>query len=578
MADTKAARMQRLLRLSLDQLAGTLQVADEARCDILIKGKNSLIRPETQQEHDAIASLEVLNEEYHEILVIALLLARLCASTEYQKSHRLARLIKLLQASEAAAHRYASGYNNVRTAIKAKGRLVRSVRQLKLARESLPLMWDAYQEAAASHQQTIGIEAYFNIAPYECHRGASELKHNENPLALDSTILEAYMKPVVTTAIDRTPRWPLETSRKSVVQYTSNQEKIAFSGSYAHVDQSEIDQSEIDQSEIDQSEIDQSIDLGAVNAIWHCLTESALCNENDKEAYLKLCLILEQEAGTTWRSGLNRQATWDTTTLTKGLTKISVDLGFIFGDDHTVVVWPSGKFNANRGRGIVLYCVQPLTTAPDDGLNYRYRPLVMEHAENDKQEAKPRLPASETNMALDLHPKTFMDLPAELRNIIYGFYLHNSSTEVKWDEVSRQFYEEVTPLWLAGKQFWCDLHNNRLQGKKITFMFDGNYSIRLLPSQAHIRRLAIPFGQHAEARTLYIDWTEQARGCGEVVVFEKNGRRALDRAGEPRYASALRKLIEILVEDNGTNGLSLIDAAVMADLLYIHHGWKSEGY
>ncbi|KAK5732586.1 hypothetical protein LTR17_010401 [Elasticomyces elasticus] len=562
MADTKAARMQRLLRLSLDQLAGTLQVADEARCDILIKGKNSLVRPETQQEHDAIASLEVLNEEYHEILVIALLLARLCASTEYRKSHRLARLIKLLQASEAAAHRYASGYNNVRTGIKAKGRLVRSVRQLKLARESLPLMWDVCQEAAASHQQTIGIEAYFNIAPYECHRGASELKHNENPLALDSMILEAYMKPVVTTAIDRTPRWPLETSRKSVVQYTSNQEKIAFSGSYAHVD---------------QSEIDQSIDLGAVNAIWHCLTESALCNENDKEAYLKLCLILEQEAGTTWRSGLNRQATWDTTTLTKGLTKISVDSGFIFGDDHTVVVWPSGKFNANRGRGIVLYCVQPLTTAPDDGLNYRYRPLVMEHAENDKQEAKPRLPASETNMALDLHPKTFMDLPAELRNIIYGFYLHNSSTEVKWEQdlqMKRRDELALPPLSEASS-FGATY---TLQRKKITFMFDGNYSIRLLPSQAHIRRLAIPFGQHAEARTLYIDWTEQARGCGEVVVFEENGRRALDRAGEPRYASALRKLIEILVEDNGTNGLSLIDAAVITDLLYIHHGWKNEGY
>ncbi|KAK4895023.1 hypothetical protein LTR27_006890 [Elasticomyces elasticus] len=295
-------------------------------------------------------------------------------------------------------------------------------------------------------------------------------------------------------------------------------------------------------------------DYGAVNAIWHSMTTTGMRNVGDRKAYLKLCgVLLTALLGEDDWNGEQESITWDPLHLAKGLHEDRIDLGIVFGDDTSVVVWPLGKINTSA---IIIFCVLQVDVLHGGGKStWRYRAI---DAATDSPEPSTTAGASDY---LFNHGRNSDGL---------GWWDHNQRlVDFSLPEicaVNRQIFLEVAPVWLLTRSFSiqvpthrpCGPYGFRMGHARIAAgaLSAGNSCIGSLPSEAHVQELVY----HLSAGTKITILVE-----GHVDVNISRGYSSL-RA--EKYADGLRELAESLLDSKGTGGLSPADAAVIADFIW----------
>ncbi|KAK5689182.1 hypothetical protein LTR17_026455 [Elasticomyces elasticus] len=515
-----APGMHRLLRMQLDQLSHILHSANITRRETTSAKVGSWSTSERQQEKTTLNTLKQLDKEYHERLVVSRTIIRLCMSAVYQQPHRFKRLQQLLQLTQDAADRYTKCLHFVHS----------------LESESLSLVWECSRATVESSKQgMVDVEQYFDTAPYDHRMLALRQGFDKEIMAI-----EHYLGPLTTVPTDKEPIW-----WHSTLQSTNH------------------------------------LDYGAINSIWHSLTRQGMRDAGDRRGYLKLCGLLL----TAWLGedvfdpdSEDEKVTWAPELLSMGLRGIHIDLGIIFGDDTSIVVWPLGR---SDGASLVIYCAE---LSFDGRHQWQYKSLAYADVEQDADTASTKsapLPASIAQ------PKTLFDLPAELRNTIYTEYFLYSERDSKEVEglarmqklndftlprlcaVNRQLLFEVAPLWLASTTFsiHCFSYRRVSTRRLVSYALADNHSgIKLLPSPAHIRHLEYNIPCHGNLR---ITVGEEA----QVEVIE-NTSVTLTSVPMQRGLKALWELVQHLVADNGTGGLSLVDAAVILDFVWHRLGEK----
>ncbi|KAK4960917.1 hypothetical protein LTR10_001406 [Elasticomyces elasticus] len=533
-----APGMRRLLRMQLDQLSHILHSANVTRRETTSAKLGSWSTSEHQQEKTTLDTLMQLDKEYHERLVVSRMVIRMCMSAVYQQPHRFKRLQQLLQSTQDAADRYTKCLHfvhSLESEVSACHRLHSANKQIVLACKSLSLVWECSHATVESSQGMVDVEQYFDTAPYD--HGVLALRQGFDK---EIMVIEHYLGPLTTVPTDKEPIW-----WHSTLQSTNH------------------------------------LDYGAINPIWHSLTRQGMRDAGDRRGYLKLCGLLL----TAWLGedvfdpdSEDEKVTWAPEILSMGLRGIHIDLGIIFSDDTSVVVWPLGK---SDGASLVLYCAE----ASFDGRHqWQYKSLasadVEQNADTVSTKSAP-LPASIAQ------PKTLFDLPAELRNAIYTEYLVylerdskgfgglagmqklNDFTLPRLCAVNRQLLFEVAPLWLASTTFSMHCFSYRRVSTKRLVSYalaDDHSGIKLLPSPAHIQHLEYNIPRHGNLR---ITVREEA----QVDVIEDTSV-TLTSMPMHRCLKALRELVQHLVADNGTGGLSPVDAAVILDFVWHRLGEK----
>ncbi|KAK3110221.1 hypothetical protein LTR53_015698 [Teratosphaeriaceae sp. CCFEE 6253] len=532
-----APSARRLLRIHLEQLTSILKLADDARAKASTSHQRSwptTTREEKGPEHEAF---EKLDKEYTERLLLTRCISVLCQSAAYQRPLRITRLQALLAGCEKAGHLYVAALedggtdDSVRTAALL-------ARQLPLAIESLQQAW-LHHSALPPSSGYIEAAEYLDTAWYECVRVAACLREE-----MGTMLLEGYDWPLKTVAISRKP---LDT-----------------------------------QPALQAAE--QYIDYGAVNTIWHALTNANLRDRWDTTAYFRLVGAMFAASLVEDTQGLHKTSRWSPQIFIRGLAGMDFDLGIVFHDDPATVVWPLGRAHSSS-RGIIIYCVRPRSTGYS--FNWRYRTLVdpmSDVAEIETNAIVTLAPTVDDATSPGPRPKSFTDLPAELRNAIYADAIGIDDWGFLWTDVmretgcrtlpelcgvSRQIYRQVQALCLAGTAISAGYNETRwgnldeIGGLRFDY---GSYWMDTLSDEAHFRRFElaahIPQGSEVVYITLHEDLG--ARGAQTIELREFS-----HYPGEEK-AESLRELVQILLEDNGTGGLSLVDAAVMAEIIHWH--------
>ncbi|KAK5680898.1 hypothetical protein LTS10_006656 [Elasticomyces elasticus] len=534
-----APGMHRLLRMQLDQLSHILHSANVTRRETTSAKVGSWSTSERQQEKTTLGTLKQLDKEYHERLVVSRTIIRLCMSAVLQQPHRFKRLQQLLQSTQDAADRYTKCLhfvNSLENEVSACYRLHSANKHIALACKSLSLVWEySHATVESSKQGMVDVEQYFDTAPYD-HRMLALRQGFDKEIM----VIEHYLGSLTTVPTDKESTW-----WHSTLQSTNH------------------------------------LDYGAINSIWHSLTRQGMRDAGDRRGYLKLCGLLL----TAWLGedvfdpdSEDEKVTWAPKLLSIGLRGIHIDLGIIFGDDTSVVIWPLGKSDSTA---LVIYCTEP---SFDGRHQWQYRSLVSADVDQDANTASTEsapLPASIAQ------PKTLFDLPAELRNAIYTEYFLYSERDSKDVEgragmqklndftlprlcaVNRQLLLEVAPLWLGSTTFsmHCFSYRRVSTRRLVSYAIADNHSgFKLLPSPAHIRHLEYNIPCHGSLR---ITVQEEA----QVEVIEDTSV-TLTSIPMQRCLKALRELVQHLVADNRTGGLSPVDAAVVLDFVWHRLGEK----
>ncbi|KAK4960916.1 hypothetical protein LTR10_001405 [Elasticomyces elasticus] len=296
----------------------------------------------------------------------------------------------------------------------------------------------------------------------------------------------------------------------------------------------------------------QYSDYGAVNSIWYSLGEKGIIDSDDLGAYRKLCRLLpttslvfakDEEVSCEdddceyhghlrydHNPSCSYKARWAPHELAIAMTDMHVDVGFVFCDDHSVIVWPLGMVHAVQGRGIVLYCRpqhHPRASCYDLGPAWCYTSLrtTGEHCEGEEHND---IQGSDVK-----RPKGFLDLPPELRMQFYDAYFWLASNE--WHRtwwhlaemalpqlcmVNRQLRDEVTLQWLASWKIHCESSwdSSYVADQVLDY---GSYIGYQLSSRPLIRSLSINYKFHEDM--IDINSSEQVRSNKNVAVYMEDG-------------------------------------------------------
>ncbi|GAB1743248.1 hypothetical protein NU219Hw_g9097t1 [Hortaea werneckii] len=302
-------------------------------------------------------------------------------------------------------------------------------------------------------------------------------------------------------------------------------------------------------------------------------------------------------------------------TLAQGLRNLRVDVGYIFADDPSVIIWPLGKNTATAKANVVIHCTRTCTVSNawrykalrpcESGNVGQNERLVGETSSICRTLLQPDtavhnyglLSASEANYK----GRNFFDLPAELRNVIYTecvedpctefsplnlenicsgheHYGDNRSQHLSWLDPtalcrsSRRIRDEILPLLLADRYFKVDLLLGPRKHKKSTW---SSIDTHLLT--AHNKWLA------QCPNTAYLKTVELSARASKKPGFTVSIRLPLKDVSSGYNLTSVRgcfwrpetvpggynlsALIRIIVLDKETVGLSMADVACIAEFL-----------
>ena len=276
--------------------------------------------------------------------------------------------------------------------------------------------------------------------------------------------------------------------------------------------------------------------------------------------------------------------------LAKVMRGIGILLGFVFSDDVSTVVWPYGRHSSESGRDLVIYCEKV-------GLATRFSALRFLEAEGE-----PAIELSSRNRQMQLHlldgkqlksaqentsrdqveesPKRFplFRLPAELRNKVHAFYIssldfqHEGFRGGSWRkdirvpelaQTCRQMRDEVLSMFLASKTILLhmkgyDLGHRGVQVVNSKILSDRIWALNSVPAAANFTRVDII----TEDDEPGIDFKLRKSNHNYTLEVSDRWQNKYLPKLEVQYKQ-LHRLVKILVEDNTSYGLSLVDIAVV---------------
>ncbi|KAK3638437.1 hypothetical protein LTR56_013077 [Elasticomyces elasticus] len=568
MADATVAPRGKQLRIALHQITARLEDANNVRIEIkdtaMQIGPSKTYHPRVKEDRQD--DFKDVNEQYYDCMTVATLISNLCTSTAYQQDHRVARLSELLRLVKIAADEVVNSFDFIlgqapsvdnryaeTQTVSIKNRLESSTADVEAAGDAVIRLSQGRNDAPILSEETSSVAAYFGGSQYDLPKAADCLRQDQSTM-----VIEANRIPVHQVRADNNPLW-------------------------SH-------------HELEMEINTQNSDYGAVNSIWYSLGEKGIVDSGDLGAYRRLCdllptasLVFAKDEEVSCEDddcedhghlrydhspSCRYKARWAPHELAVAMTDMQVDLGFVFCDDHSVIVWPFGKVHSVQGRCIVLYCRpqhQPRASCYDLGPAWHYSSLrKIESHRKDEEHNKVQASTAK-------QPRVILDLPPELRMQIYDAYFSLASKEWRrtwWHLaemtlpalclVNRQFRDEVAPQWLASWKIHCESSwdSSYVADQVLGY---GTYIGYQLSSRPLIRSLSISYKFHEDM--IDIGLSEQARSSKKVAVYMEDGS---PKTVQQSYMKGLCELVEGLAEDNATYGLTLVDVMVINDFLRAH--------
>ncbi|KAK5706890.1 hypothetical protein LTR97_001882 [Elasticomyces elasticus] len=537
MADRIVASFSERLRLAMEQIIAPLKHAEDIQIDI--KDTAMQIGPymtcHPRAKEDRRNGFNNVNERYYDCLTVATLISKLCTSTAYQQDHRMSTLSELLRLVKNAAVEFVNSFDFIpgqtRSAdhqdvetqtANTKNHLDSSTADIQALGNAITRLWQGRNDAPILSRHSGSIAAYFDGGPYDLPKAAKCLRQDQGTM-----VTETNSRPVYQVRPDNKPLWSHHEPEMEVnTQYTN---------------------------------------YGPVNSTWYSLGEKRIVDSGDLGAYRELCRLLptaslvfakDEEVSCEdddcedhghlrcdHNPSCRYKARWALHELAVAMTDMHIDLGFVFCDDHSVIVWPLGMVHAVQGRG--------------------------EHCEGEEH--------NDIQGSVVKRPKGFLDLPPELRMQVYDAYFWLASNE--WHRtwwhlaemalpqlcmVNRQLRDEVTPQWLASWKIHCESSwdSSYVADQVLDY---GSYIGYQLSSRPLIQSLSISYKFHEDM--IDIDLSEQARSSKKIAVYMENGS---PKTVQQSYMKGMCELVEGLTEDNKTCGLTLVDVMVVNGFLRAH--------
>ncbi|KAK4974906.1 hypothetical protein LTR42_004115 [Elasticomyces elasticus] len=472
----------------MEQITAALKHAEDIRLEIkdtaMQFGPSMTCQPRVKE--DRRDGFNNINGRYYDCLTVATLISKLCTLTANQEDHRVSRLSELLRLVKNAADELSIFSTS------SWDKHGSSTADIEALGNAITRLWQGRNDAPILSEHPGSIAAYFDGGPYDLPKAPKCLRQDQGTMVIEA---------------NRVP---------------CNQVNTQYS------------------------------DYGAVNSIWYSLGEKGIIDSDDLGAYRKLCRLLpttslvfakDEEVSCEdddceyhghlrydHNPSCSYKARWAPHELAIAMTDMHVDVGFVFCDDHSVIVWPLGMVHAVQGRGIVLYCRpqhHPRASCYDLGPAWCYTSLrtTGEHCEGEEHND---IQGSDVK-----RPKGFLDLPPELRMQFYDAYFWLASNE--WHRtwwhlaemalpqlcmVNRQLRDEVTLQWLASWKIHCESSwdSSYVADQVLDY---GSYIGYQLSSRPLIRSLSINYKFHEDM--IDINSSEQVRSNKNVAVYMEDG-------------------------------------------------------
>ncbi|KAK5732585.1 hypothetical protein LTR17_010400 [Elasticomyces elasticus] len=552
MANRIAASFSQRLRLAMEQITAALKHAEDIRLEIkdiaMQIGPYMTCQPRVKV--DRRGCFNNINERYYDRLTVTTLISKLCTSTAYQQDHRMSRLSELLRLVKNAADEFVNSFDFIPGQTRSanhqavetqtasiKNHLESSTADIEALSDAVTRLWQGRNNAPILSEYPGSIVTYFDGGPYHLPKAAKCLRQDQGTM-----VIEANNIPVHQVRADIEPLW-------------------------SH-------------HELEMEMSTQYMNYGALNSIWRSLSEKGIVDSDDFEAYRKLCKLLptaslvfakDEEVSCEdddceghghlrydHSPSCRYKSRWAPHEPAVAMTDMQVDLGFVFCDDHSVILWPFGKH-------------QPRASCYDLGPAWHYSSLRKTESRRKDEEH------NEVQASTAKQPKGILDLPPELRMHIYDAYFSLASKEWRrtwWHLaemtlpalclVNRQFRDEVAPSWLASWKVYCESSwdSSYVADQVLGY---GTYIGYQLSCRPLIRSLSISYKFHEDI--IDIDLSEQARSSKKVAVYMEDGS---PKTVQQSYMKGLCELVEGLAEDNATYGLTLVDVMVINDFLRAH--------
>lgn len=276
--------------------------------------------------------------------------------------------------------------------------------------------------------------------------------------------------------------------------------------------------------------------------------------------------------------------------LAKAMRNWKITLGFIFSGDSSVIVWPTGGGSTSDTCRVVIY-----SRPQQRGFSYStvklLKPTVKLLKTSLKSSSKSDEPGVNVALSQRQKPKTstLLQLPAELRNKIYAYYLEpDNDRKRRWSlrsttlhdntlpELSRtcrQLRDELLPMMITTTSLTIVMTKSRFSRVdtpsslvRSHVLTKRNCALAKLPALSHFQDIefVLPepntcrFKLWKKGETFFSEFTRPQSGNLQISVHPKLTARFKE----------LNRLVTRIVNDRRTEGLGFYDIAAIAEFLF----------
>lgn len=561
-------------KMLLKQASSTLENAELVREQVLKVFRN---RHGDESDHETPAMLRLREADtfYRHRLIVALSLARMCKAPGYQEKHRLQRLGKMLQACDETAAAMRAAYDEV-TQPTINGEVLSKGRHLKVSADMIAISATSLKVDLAGSNRLGKLSS-------------------ENPVEGTVSTVAGHPSRLISgnAYFDRSPHtsryeWKTSKSRlhKGIGEKDLPNVVVDIMDSAAGFESRKVSDKPLWWPTLPASETARSAKVGGINAVWLSPMTNTLFDKSDRSAYKVLFDAITAAGASTSPSSTSHRAFVNPTELAQGLKALQIDLGVMLSEDRRSIVWPLGKEDASQGRCVLVECCAAY------GAGWRYKTIIPPYVHKtspqprevpDSQDSTDRITSSrdtDSSSPTESH-SPFLRLPPELRNMVYTEYLaeptHITNSSPLWTHehvkigyldkpdicmTCRTLRDEVLPVYLASRK----VHVKVQGGAELSTW---SYLARYVFTQANRWMSFVPIS----AQLTHVVFVFKVARVEVVLRKESPGFEltAMNLCKEPkvgRYLGLLRELVQIIVEDKTTPGLSVVDVALIADFLY----------
>ena len=555
------------------QAAEALESAEQARQDIIRVFKNDNA---TQQAHSAYTMLVETSHVYGLELSVAAPVAGLYAAHYSTEVHRASRVVTLLEKCHDAHRRTAVSLLKCHTpsgkasAESTKWRFGQAGNMLGLVRQGLLAVTALHDTAAMGSNSASGNNStkfqgqagqdvsptdYFKPASlYDVPQFAQSLTRQLTGEELDSIFIETL--DVAFARLTTTPR----------PRYANS-----HSNPFARTD----------------------MGYDSINSVIRSPMTKTL-HAVPSQAYLEMALEIAKYLGNGYAGPM---------CLAKSMSLWNVNVGIIFSDDLSVIVWPVGKHHAKILYEVVIYCTRPVRGG------YRFfaiqllKPGVKAAPKSGNHEVQPRAREWSQRMRIveangDLYPLlsksnskpfSFLRLPTELRSKVYAYYLeYKNDNNCRWtlgpraDRISipelsqtcHQLRDEVLPMFIESTLIKLVMTKESKSTSssfvRSKILSDWNAPLARLSAFSNFTKveIALPGTPYCQFRM----WKTENRFASDFIGLCPSSKQRYPHPPTHPQVVARRKefqrVVDIIVEDRRSEGLSLFDIAAIAEFLF----------